>query len=73
MSIESQADLISRQLLADLHSDRRVAVSIADIRLAVTGRVDSLGYDQRMFDRLVELTFLRVFEGAGRLNPGTLR
>lgn len=65
VSLETQADLISEQLLADLHSDRRAAVSILDVQLAVIGRVDGLGYDRRMLKRLVDLTFVRIFKGAG--------
>jgi hypothetical protein len=65
VSIQSQADLISEQLLADLRSERRAAVSIADVQLAVAGRVEGLGYDRRMLNRLVELTFLRIFKRAG--------
>jgi hypothetical protein len=65
MSIESQADLISKQLLDDLRNDRRMSVSIADVQFVVAGRVDGLGYDRGMLNRLVELTFLGVFKGAG--------
>lgn len=65
MPIESQSKIIAEQLLADLRADRREKLSLADVRRAVEGRVDGLGYDLAAVSLLAYLTFGYVLEGFG--------
>ena len=65
MPIESQSKIIAEQLLADLHAKRRNKISLADVRRAVEGRVEGIGYDLATVGSLAYLTFARVLEGLG--------
>ena len=69
MPIESQSKIIAEQLLADLHAKRRNKISLADVRRAVEGRVEGIGYDLATVGSLAYLTFARVLEGLGSREP----